>query len=107
MCNKKCICLNRAKCLETNSLDVSIKFSENEALLNIIGECNYTDYIEEIEFKINYCPMCGREVNKKKLEGRAIPYSQKDYLEAEKQGLNLDNWNDYQEFYGLGVVSND
>ena len=30
------------------------------------------------------------------------PYSEKDYEDAKKQGLDLDDWRDYQEYYGLG-----
>lgn len=30
------------------------------------------------------------------------PYSHKDYLDAKSKGLDLDNWNDYQEYYELG-----
>lgn len=30
------------------------------------------------------------------------PYSQEDYQKATTQGLDLDNWKDYQTFYGLG-----
>ena len=30
------------------------------------------------------------------------PYSDKDYEDAKKQGLDLDDWNDYVRFYGLG-----
>ena len=30
------------------------------------------------------------------------PYSEKDYEEAKQQGYDLDDWNDYVDFYGLG-----
>lgn len=30
------------------------------------------------------------------------PYSKKDYKEAKDMGLDLDNWDDYQDFYELG-----
>jgi len=30
------------------------------------------------------------------------PYSKKDYEEAKAQGLDLDDWYDYQKFYHLG-----
>ena len=30
------------------------------------------------------------------------PYSQEDYKKAKMQGFDLDNWNDYKEFYELG-----
>lgn len=30
------------------------------------------------------------------------PYSQEDYEEAKQQGLDLDDWGDYEKFYGLG-----
>jgi len=30
------------------------------------------------------------------------PYSAKDYFSAKEQGLDLDDWNDYVKFYGLG-----
>jgi hypothetical protein len=29
------------------------------------------------------------------------PYSDKEYEEAKKQGLNLDNWNDFCKYFGL------
>lgn len=53
----------------------------------------------------NYCPVCGREVNKK--EEKTPPYSHEDYLNAKTLGLELDNWKDYQEFYNLGGTSDD
>jgi len=31
-----------------------------------------------------------------------LPYSEEDYQKAKLQGLDLDDWNDYVEFYGLG-----
>ena len=34
------------------------------------------------------------------------PYSDKDYAEAKAKGLDLDNWDDYVEFYGLGEEIN-
>lgn len=30
------------------------------------------------------------------------PYSKEDYEKAKQQGLDLDDWNDYVKFYGLG-----
>jgi len=30
------------------------------------------------------------------------PYSDEDYELAKYQGLDLDDWNDYVEYYGLG-----
>jgi hypothetical protein len=30
------------------------------------------------------------------------PYSNDDYEDAENNGLDLDNWNDYVKYYGLG-----
>lgn len=30
------------------------------------------------------------------------PYSDEEYQEAKKMGLDLDDWHDYQEFFGLG-----
>lgn len=30
------------------------------------------------------------------------PYSFEDYKKARKEGLDLDNWEDYEKFYGLG-----
>ena len=30
------------------------------------------------------------------------PYSENDYNEAKQQGLDLDDWNDYVRYYGLG-----
>lgn len=30
------------------------------------------------------------------------PYSQEDYEKAKQQGLDLDDWNDYVKYYGLG-----
>jgi hypothetical protein len=30
------------------------------------------------------------------------PYSKQDYEEAKQQGLDLDDWDDYCKFYGLG-----
>ena len=30
------------------------------------------------------------------------PYSQEDYKEAKKQGFDLDVWEDYEKFFGLG-----
>lgn len=31
-----------------------------------------------------------------------IPYSQEDYEKAKEQELDLDDWDDYSKFYGLG-----
>lgn len=30
------------------------------------------------------------------------PYSKEDYKQAKEQGLDLDDWNDYVKFFGLG-----
>lgn len=30
------------------------------------------------------------------------PYSEEDYKKAKQMGLDLDNWNDYVDFYELG-----
>ena len=30
------------------------------------------------------------------------PYDKKDYLKAQSEGFNLDDWDDYQKFYQLG-----
>lgn len=30
------------------------------------------------------------------------PYSLEDYKKAKQKGLDLDSWQDYEEFYGLG-----
>lgn len=30
------------------------------------------------------------------------PYSDENYIAAKEQGLDLDNWNDYVTYYGLG-----
>lgn len=30
------------------------------------------------------------------------PYSDEEYEEAKQQGLDLDDWNDYVKFFGLG-----
>ena len=30
------------------------------------------------------------------------PYSDNDYLEAKELGLDLDDWDDYVKFFGLG-----
>lgn len=30
------------------------------------------------------------------------PYSPEDYKQAKKQGLDLDNWEDYEKYFGLG-----
>lgn len=30
------------------------------------------------------------------------PYSDEDYEKARAEGLDLDDWNDYVKFYGLG-----
>ena len=30
------------------------------------------------------------------------PYSDEDYEDAKSKGYDLDNWNDYVEYYGAG-----
>jgi len=30
------------------------------------------------------------------------PYSYEEYDQAKKQGLDLDDWNDYVKYFGLG-----
>lgn len=90
--NKQKIELENPVC---NSCGININGNEMEVAINY-----------EVAFvKINYCPVCGREVNKK--EEKTPPYSYEDYLNAKTLGLELDNWKDYQEFYNLGVISND
>lgn len=34
------------------------------------------------------------------------PYSDKEYEEAKQQGLDLDDWDDYVKYFGLGEESN-
>lgn len=36
------------------------------------------------------------------MPNRQKPYSEEDYNNAKKKGLDLDSWNDYVIFYGLG-----
>ena len=46
--------------------------------------------------------------NVKPIEGNdEPPYSQADYDLAKEQGLDLDDWHDYQNFYGLGEQEGD
>ena len=35
------------------------------------------------------------------------PYSAKDYAEAKEMGLDLNNWQDYMEYYELKERSNE
>jgi hypothetical protein len=32
------------------------------------------------------------------------PYSDEDYKNAKKQGLDLDDWNDYVKYYNIGEM---
>lgn len=41
----------------------------------------------------NYTPKFKHNINK--------PYSFENYQEAKKQGLNLEDWNDYKNFFML------
>jgi hypothetical protein len=34
------------------------------------------------------------------------PYSEEEYKEAKQQGLDLDDWNDYVEYFGVGEEEN-
>jgi hypothetical protein len=34
------------------------------------------------------------------------PYSDEEYQEAKKMGLDLDDWNDYVEYFGIGEKEN-
>lgn len=34
------------------------------------------------------------------------PYSEEDYKKAKEQGLDLDDWNDYVEYFCLGEEPN-
>ena len=58
---------------------------------SIDGQISVNDFMGDIEIK------------KKKQEDDDAPYSEKDYAKAKEQGLNLDDWDDYQKFYGLGA----
>lgn len=42
------------------------------------------------------CPMCNCKTDQE------APYSHKEYEEAKKCGFDLDDWNDYVDFFGLG-----
>ena len=35
------------------------------------------------------------------------PYSTQDYVEAKEMGLDLDNWQDYMEYFELKEQSNE
>jgi hypothetical protein len=35
------------------------------------------------------------------------PYSEEDYEDAKKQGLDLDDWNDYVKYYDLHAYLNE
>jgi hypothetical protein len=54
---------------------------------------DYISYIDRLEDDGLWLEL---EVTKER------PYSQEDYQKATTQGLDLDNWKDYQTFYGLG-----
>jgi len=51
---------------------------------------------------VTKCLVCGRTYG----ECPCPPYSAKDYDDAKKQGLDLDNWNDYVKYYGVGEEPN-
>ena len=37
------------------------------------------------------------------MTNEAKPYSEEDYVDAESQGLDLDDWNDYVAYFELGL----
>ena len=45
-----------------------------------------------------YCSNCGQRI----MWDIEKPYSREDYMSAKFLGLDLDDWNDYQKYYGLG-----
>lgn len=47
---------------------------------------------------IGICPSCLKDL---KIELFA-PYSNEDWVNAKEQGLDLDNWNDYERYFKLG-----
>lgn len=51
------------------------------------------------EYPLDYVGKCERclVTNKQK-----PPYSLAEYIEAKEQNLDLDDWNDYVKFWGLG-----
>lgn len=90
--------------------------------------CEQPDNLQEIEghqvdhgeygiYQGYICKVCGetwrwyademeRHVLDYKLRHGA-PYSKGDYLKAQQEGYDLDNWNDYEKFYGLGTSEPD
>jgi uncharacterized CHY-type Zn-finger protein len=84
---------------------MKIKYRDENG--NLYYKCWYCK--EEFNFKAlkqlkhdeGYCPICDRLI-KLQNEKKSPPYSQEEYKEAKEQGLDLDDWNDYVKFYGLG-----
>jgi hypothetical protein len=61
-------------------------------LNNKCKDCGY-------QFNADYfykCPMCGCKTN------REPPYSDEEYEDAKLQELNLDDWDDYAKYFGIG-----
>lgn len=56
-----------------------------------------------MNWSFNVCKNCGEyEAGLDTQCYPSRPYSQTDYEAAQEQGLDLDDWNDYQKFYRLG-----
>lgn len=52
------------------------------------------------------CTECGLEISTEALQAECNsepPYSEADYEDAKQKGLDLDNWNHYVLYYGLGL----
>lgn len=75
-----------------NIVETNCELKEEMKLDSKCIECGY----QFNSVHLYKCPLCDCKTD------RDPPYSPKDYEEAKRQGLDLDDWNDYVIFYGIG-----
>lgn len=63
---KKCICNGSTLSVGERNWEEDCMTIENENILHIEGvtPCGYENTTYEVDVKINYCPMCGKKLEK-------------------------------------------
>lgn len=80
-----------------NGTFIAVDNSDNEFIFR-----QFDDETEAREYLLDFDSWSIKHYGEKITGKKTPPYSIFDYEAAQEQGLDLDDWNDYQKFYRLG-----
>lgn len=80
-----------------NGTFIAVDNRDNEFIFR-----QFDDETEAREYLLDFDSWSIKHYGEKIIGNKTPPYSIFDYEAAQEQGLDLDDWNDYQKFYRLG-----